>query len=33
MAKYTDADIRQQAAVAVMSQGNMSRRAILALFT
>jgi len=31
-AKYTAADIQQQAAVAIMSQANMSARAILQLF-
>jgi len=32
MAKYTEADIRQQAAVAMMAQSNLAKRAVLYLF-
>ncbi|MBD3391661.1 MAG: flagellin, partial [Chitinivibrionales bacterium] len=32
MARYTEQDIRGQAAIAMMAQANVSRRAILALY-
>lgn len=32
MARYTEADIRQQTSLAMISQGNMSKRSILALY-